>query len=114
MSQQLKNLSTNEHGLIKAATVLGNHGAFDVLQTMTKLPKTHLTKHLRALMNQNLLTKKTNDDFSFHHTLIHDTILHQMLSHERHHLHTTTLQTLHAARYTNLTNLTQHATNTNL
>jgi DNA-binding NarL/FixJ family response regulator len=94
---QVDQLGAGPRRIVEAAAVLGYRVPFDLLATVTGTPEDELIGALRELVERAVLVEDGEDEFSFRHALVRETITQAMLGRQRRRLHEAALEALLAS-----------------
>jgi DNA-binding NarL/FixJ family response regulator len=83
--------------VLEAAAVLGHKIPFDLLATVTAVAEDELIAVLRDLVTRGIVIESGEDEFTFRHALVRESITGQMLGRQRRRLHEAALEALLAA-----------------
>lgn len=91
---QVDQLAEAPRRVVEAAAVLGYRVPFDLLAAVTGMPEDALIAALRELVGSAVLVEEGEDEFSFRHALVRETITAGMLARQRRRLHEAALEAL--------------------
>jgi DNA-binding CsgD family transcriptional regulator len=91
---QVDQLADEPRRVAEAAAVLGYRVPFDLLAAVTGMPEDALIAALRELVETAVLVEVGEDEFSFRHALVRETITGGMLARQRRRLHEAALEAL--------------------
>ena len=91
---QVDQLADEPRRVVEAAAVLGYRVPFDLLAAVTGSGEDELIAALRELVERTVLVEVGEDEFSFRHALVRETITGAMLGRQRRRLHEAALEAL--------------------
>jgi DNA-binding CsgD family transcriptional regulator len=109
LHEQVDDLDPRAQQVIEAAAVLGNRVPFDLLAAVTGTGETELIGILRDLVTRGALVESGEDEFTFRHALVRESINGQLLGRQRRRLHEAALEALLAAGGSDPAMVARHA-----
>lgn len=109
LRRQTDELGPDLHRIVEAAAVLGYRVPFDLLAAVTGTGEDELIAALRELVESGVLVESGEDEFSFRHALVRESITGAMLARQRRRLHESALEVLLAARDADPALIAHHA-----
>jgi DNA-binding CsgD family transcriptional regulator len=91
---QVDQLADEPRRVVETAAVLGYRVPFDLLAAVTGTPEGALIATLRELVEGAVLVEEGEDEFSFRHALVRETVTAAMLGRQRRRLHEAALEVL--------------------
>jgi DNA-binding CsgD family transcriptional regulator len=97
LRRQVDDLGPGVQRILEAAAVLGYRVPFDLLAAVTAAGEDELIAALRELVTRGVLVESGEDEFTFRHALVRESISGQLLGRQRRRLHEAALEVLLAA-----------------
>ncbi|MEV0839767.1 AAA family ATPase [Actinocatenispora sera] len=94
LRRQVESLPADIRHLVEAAAVLGYRIPFDLLAAVTATGEDELIAALRELVGSGVLVESGEDEFSFRHALVRESITGAMLARQRRRMHEAALEVL--------------------
>ncbi len=94
LQRQIDGLDTEPRRIVEAAAMLGHRVPFDLLATVTGTDENALIPALRELVDKGLLVESDNDEFTFRHALVRETLTAHLLGRQKRRLHEAALDAL--------------------
>ncbi|GID15169.1 hypothetical protein Aru02nite_60580 [Actinocatenispora rupis] len=94
LRRQTEGLAPELRRIVEAAAVLGYRVPFDLLAAVTGTGEDDLIAALRELVETGVLVESGEDEFSFRHALVRESITGAMLARQRRRLHESALEVL--------------------
>jgi DNA-binding NarL/FixJ family response regulator len=94
LRRQVEALPADARHLVEAAAVLGYRIPFDLLAAVTGTDEDTLIGALRELVESGVLVESGEDEFSFRHALVRESITGAMLARQRRRMHESALEVL--------------------
>jgi DNA-binding CsgD family transcriptional regulator len=94
LRRHVADLGARDQRVLEAAAVLGHRVPFDLLATVTGTSEEELIEALEVLVERGVLVETGDDEFTFRHALVRESMTGRLLGRQRRRLHEAALEAL--------------------